>query len=433
MKHDQEFDIAIVGNSLSARIAAALLAKNGQRILLVGNPVREEPGWSFSSVFIEYLLGALGGRSCFVAPSAFQVISPGSRVTIHSERPLANELKRELGATAGHQVETFLTGLQERGQRIDQMFWANQGLPWPGLKGRVRFRLLAIREKTAVAELNEPLHAMLTAFDGLSREFLKNLFQGLSLRHEKFLTMGEATLLWSQAVRPENLCEKEFNLLLKKRFEQFHGRAETLQSLEKLDFKGSGFIGGHISGKGHFKARSLLIGHLATTRHLFPEKGFKWPAAPEVCQYRTSNLRGQLSDLLAGQVIIGAATPLRLSICEEGDATIAAISSVERLQPQALQNILEPALPFASFLITATGSQVQSPPPEAMARLPIPGGLPPVLPLGRNVFCADSSLLFPGMGPAVGALLAWTLLNRLGAVPGRERNQASRRLSDYTG
>lgn len=415
MKHSREFDIAIAGNSLAARIVAALLAKNGCRTLLFENPTQEEPGWSFSSTFIENLLGALGGRSCFTQPLPFQVISPRSRITLHSETPIEAELKREFGSASGTLVTSFLDNLQEKGQKINQLLWHNHGLPWQGINAHFRFRLRGIRKKILIPELTESLQAAIDGFDPLAKEFLNSLFQGLSLRRAERLTLGEAALLWAQAVRPENLSGSELNTLLQKRFEQFHGQKESLEDLESLDFKGQNFIGGQIRAKGAFRAKHLLIGDLTSTRRLLPENMLTLPITPEIFHYKTSDLQGQLSDLLADQVILGSTTPLRFSTFKDKDATIAAISSAAHFQTKDLKRILEPALPFANFQITTAEKEVGSPLEKTGGKMGQGPLVSASLRFSRNVFCADNSLLFPGMGPAGSALLGWTLVNRLGS------------------
>ncbi|PLX78720.1 MAG: hypothetical protein C0614_08395, partial [Desulfuromonas sp.] len=61
----RQYDIAVIGGTLSARIAAALLAKSGQRVLFVRQREATAPTWFHSSLFLQNLLGLLGGRSCF--------------------------------------------------------------------------------------------------------------------------------------------------------------------------------------------------------------------------------------------------------------------------------------------------------------------------------------------------------------------------------
>ena len=426
MIHNAEFDIAIAGNSLSARIASALLAKNGYRILLLEDSLHVDFSWAFSSVFIENVLATLGGRSCFTNPSPFQVISPRSRITLNSDNSVETELKREFGERSGTQVSRFLAELQEKGQKINQLLWLNQGLPWSGLKARCRFRFLSIRQRIPIPELKSSLQPRIDAFDPLAREFLKSLFEGLSLCPLETLSMGEAALLWTQAIRPENLSRTEFDTLLSKRFEQFHGHSESLQNLEKLDFQNQRFIGGQLRDRGAFTAKYLLVGRLHSIRHLFPANGPPLPESTRLLQFKTNDLQGQVSGLLANQVIVGGAAPLRFSTCKEQEATIAAIQAAEFRSAEEMQALLEPALPFAQFEVTSMEETLEVPHEEISSERSAVALLSTPLQFGRNVFCADSSVFCPGMGPAGGALLAWTLANRFGAGLSKDGNRPNR-------
>ena len=63
----------------------------------------------------------------------------------------------------------------------------------------------------------------------------------------------------------------------------------------------------------------------------------------------TNDLQGQLSSLLANQVIMGGTIPLRFSTYKEQEATIAAIQSAEYRSAEEIRNFLQPALPFAKY------------------------------------------------------------------------------------
>lgn len=408
----RQFDIAIVGHSLSSAITAALLAKNGLKIIRLGTPDGLETGWSFSSLFLEKLLGLLGGRSCFTSPAPFQVLSKHSRVTIHNEISIQEELSREFGAEAAT-ANALLGQLLDSGTRLNLLLWENLGLPWPELASQVRFRYHCMRHKLSSADLTAPLKCRLDSLESGPREFLTNLFQGLSLRPLEGLTLADASLLWSQANRPENVSEPEFFRLLDKRFEQFHGTSEILEDLESLEFKGDTFIEGKIKGRGGFRASHLLIGHLACAAKWVPARLMPATAHTALSRYTTSDLDGRVSPLLADQVIIGAPVPLRLSLAKGPMATTGSIICPASVPLSDLKGILEVALPFASYELKAAPPFADNPGQDKPAP-PRPQGLSAFgLQLGRNILCADSGIMYPGMAAAGGALLGWTLLNRL--------------------
>ena len=412
--NSRQFDIAILGNTLSARIAAALLAKNGQKVILFAEPAAPEPNWFFSSIFLEKLLGSLGGRACFTSPRPFQVISPSSRVTVHGAATLEEELAREFGRVSVDLL-AMLDSLRELGGRLNELLWENKGLPWPGLKDSVRFRSLCLRRNISRAGLDLPLQTKLDAFAPQPREFLTNLFQGLSLLPIEVLSVAEGAQIWTHACRQENLAEPDFSTLLEKRLLQFHGVVESPEKLEKLDFRGTTFTGGQIRDRGAFQARWLLIGDDLTGRGLLPETLRAGPERPAVSNVETTGLDRQISPLLEKQVIVGGEHPMRLSLDENGAGKVSAYGVVSE---QSFRRQLEPALPFASYGLKPRTGSVSRPPGERGRQSA--GLFSLSLILGGNVLSADSSALVPALGPPGAGLLGWTLANRLGTV-GKEK------------
>lgn len=417
----RQFDIAVIGDTLSARMSATLLAKNGLSVIQFGTSGPSRTNWLFSSIFLEKLLGALGGRSCFTNPTPIQVISPHSRVNIHQEVPIEAELTREFGDDAAA-LNLFLDSLLETGSNLNALLWNNGGLPWPGLKSQGRFRYYCLRRKLSTRELDIPLTEQLNAFAPACREFLINLFQGLSLRLIDDLTLADATLLWTQANRPESLAEVEFNSLLEKRFEQFHGLSESLDQLEKIAVRSNEFISGHIKERGEFQAKVLLIGDLHAASQFQTLQEILPLSATGISHPSTSDLTGQLSPLLAKRVIIGDKQPLRIAFQEEDGRTVGEIDVAGNRQISELTAALEPILPFATYDLSATETPALSEMTEPPS--PVNSGLfTRPIQFGKNLFCVDSSLLYPGMPAAGGSLLAWSLLNRFvsSEVTGKSR------------
>lgn len=407
----RQFDIAIIGNSLSARIAATLLAKNGQRIILFGERTNPDPAWFLSSIFLEKLLGTLGGRACFTSPRPFQVLSSSSRLTIHGNMPLEEEFIREFGNDAS-EVIALLDHLRELGSSLNQLLWDNKGLPWPGIKSSAQFRYLCMRRKLSAGELEAPLQEKLRSFTAGPQEFLTNLFQGLSLLPIDQLTLADGALIWTHASRPENLAEPEFSNLLDKRFEQFHGVLENLEDLDKLDFEGSTFNGGLIRERGAFQAKWLLIGDTSINKSLLSAVQKFMPERSAVTTFTAGNLDGQVSPLLEEQVIIGGKHPLRINLVTSETEISCKVAAAGVLSELQLRQHLEAVLPFAAYDVKlqlepdnrSTANQIKQ--TTSLFSLPIK--------MGSNVFCADSSALTPGLGAPGAALLGWTLANRLG-------------------
>ena len=408
----KHYNIAIIGGSLSARIAAALLAKQGNKVLFLRNREARAPAWFHSSIFLEKLLGVLGGRSCFIAQRPIQVFSEKSRLTLSNDIPIEDELTREFGTT-GATVGRWLSELHNQGNRLEELFWENGGLPWPSLKTTGQFKLLSLRRRVRWQELDQPVSQTITPFPEQAREFLTDLLQGLSLTKTTELSYARAAMLWAQALRPENLIEPDFSRMLNKRFEQFHGAKGQLDDLESLDFNGSRWTGGKLKSGGRFTADNFLLGDKQWLAK-FTSRGTKRlpiPQPPVVC--KTSDLTGQLSPLLATRIICGGPLPLRLAIEEHNEELQGLALSTPEATESQIRSQLEPILPFAKYQLSVEEPALTTTMVAQSDSIPLPlTNLP--LRIEKNLYCADRTVLLPEMGAAGAALLGWTLAENLG-------------------
>jgi hypothetical protein len=409
---NKHYDIAIIGNSLAARIAAALLAKRGSKVLFLCHSEATASAWFHSSIFLEKLLGILGGRSCFVTQQPIQVLSRNARVTLCNDVPLDRELSREFGK-AGSAVSGWLDRLASQGDQLEKILWENGGLPWPSLKATSRFKLLCMRRKVSWSDLDAPVKTSMDQLPKSALVFVIDLLQGLSLKKIDELSRAQAALLWAQATRPENLKEPDFSELLSKRFDQFHGLKAALKNLSQLDFDGSCWTGGHLKDGGQFSANVFLLGDIRWIDRFAAGKTADLPAPPALTKYRTGSLSGQLSPLLASQVICGGDIPLRLAIEQnKEDHVYGLLASGGATNGQQLRRQLEPVLPFARYELVEDGIQVEEHPRQASAQQPQKlANLP--LRIGTNLYCADNYGMLPEMGAAGAALLGWTLAENI--------------------
>ena len=407
----KHYDIAIVGGSLSARIAAALLAKQGSKVLFLRYQEATASAWFHSSLFLEKLLGILGGRSCFVAQKPIQVLSRKARVTLDNDIPLDLELNREFGPD-GPALCRWLESLRIRGNQLENLLWENGGLPWPSFKTTTGFKLLSIRRKVNWAELDAAVTNAMAQLPAKTIDFVTDLLQGLAVKRVDELTLAQAALLWAQAIRPENLKEPDFSDLLAKRFDQFHGLKENLDDLEQIHFTGSRWTGGSLKGGREFTASTFLLGNAHWVERFKAGKVAALPTPHAPIGHTTSDLTGQLSPLLATRVICGGEMPLRLAIEEESSQRLGLVLSAGELTEAQLRKQLEPVLPFAKYALSATATAPASPSApstpqqrQQLRRL--------ALRIGSNLYCADSNVLLPEMGASGAALLGWTLAGNL--------------------
>jgi hypothetical protein len=412
--NSKHFDVAIIGESLAARIAAALLAKLGSRVLLLSHPEPSASTWFHSSLFLEKILGILGGRDCFVAQQQIQVLSCKARITLSNDIPLDVELNREFGES-GPAITHWLQQLEDLGNQLESLFWENGGLPWPTFKAAARFRLLCLRRKVNLKHLDKPITQTLEQLPRCATGFITDLLQGLAMVRIEQLSRDRASLVWAQAMRPENLKQADFCQLLNKRFDQFHGRRAPLEELEGLEYNGSRCTGGKFKGGPHFTATHFLIGDTEWFDRFAPAKVEKPPRSTRLTRLMTSNLKGHLSPLLATRIICGGEVPLRLAIEQEGDRLIGHVTSTGESNQAQLREQLNPVLPFVRYQFSETSGLLDQqdgrsllPRPQQLTRLP--------LHLGANLYCADNDLLLAEIGSGGAALLGWTLAEELAGM-----------------
>ena len=410
----KHYDIAIVGGSLAAQITAALLVKQGGKVLFLSETGMKAPTWFHSSLFLEKTLGMLGGRSCFMAQRPIQIFSEKSRLTVSNDIFLDQELQREFGAS-GPAINGWLAGLQEQGQRLEELFWENGGLPWPSFKAKTRFKLLCVRSRLNLSVLERPITVQLSGFADQEKNFLTDLLQGLSLIPVENLTTARAAILWAQAQRPENVRGTEFSQTLEKRFDQFHGARAQLEDLKPFEFDGSQWTGGQLVSGGRFSADKFLLGDLRQAGLFAAGEPLTIPSSPVRAAWQTDNLAGQLSMLLGTRVICGGRLPLRMAIEQADEQLHGLIHSTENATDDEIRRQLGPVLPFAKYRLDVLGrEQVPTPQAERQKAMPL-ASLP--LRAASNLYWADNTVLLPEMDGAGAALLAWTIVANLRRQP----------------
>jgi glycine/D-amino acid oxidase-like deaminating enzyme len=408
----KHYDIVIIGGSVAARIAAALLAKQGNKVLFLRNREAKAPAWFHSSIFLEKLLGVLGGRACFVAQQPIQVISEKARVTLSSDVELEKELSREFGDD-GAAVYRWLEELRLQGIKLEEFFWETGGLPWPSLKAKGHLKFLSLKRRINWHELEAPVSQSIERFGEATKRFLTDLLQGLSSTRVTQLSYSRAAMLWAQALRPENLKEPEFSEMLNKRFEQFHGAKGQIDDLNSLDYNGSRWTGGQFMTGGSFTADNFLLGDKQWINTFAPLESSRLPLPESPVVYRTSNLAGQLSPLLGSRIICGGELPMRMAIEEQDEELLGQIVSDARSSESLVRLQMEAILPFAKYRFTKGCLPLKTETSNNGERAVKPLASLPIR-IDKNLYCADRTVLLPEMGAAGAALLGWTLAENLG-------------------
>lgn len=395
------FDLVIVGDSLAARMAAALLAKHGRRLLRFPLPAPRETWWH-SSLFVDRLLAALGGRACFATCRPVQVISARARVTLHPDVPLADELGREFG-TGAAAVGQLLGQLEQLARPLEEALWEHGGLPKAEFADRARWRWLTLRRKLPLAALGAPLTERVNVLAEAPRDWARTLFQGLSLRPLEELSVADGALLWSGVRHPEGIAADDLVALLNKRYEQFHGTEADPDALESLEY-GGGQWNGSLRGS-RFQAQQLLIAGTAGRLPKGLQAGPHIAATPRL--YATTDLGNRVSTLLAPRVIVGGDLPLRLTLSSDANGRCAWIGSSRQGDEALIRRQLAPVLPFAHYDLQAFDPPDAASPPAAATLFACP------LEHGSHAWRADERELLPHLGLHGAALIAWSLVRRI--------------------
>lgn len=410
------FDILVLGSSPAARMAAALCAKGGRKVLLLDSdhPAPAAP-WCHASLHLERLLETLGGRACLRPTPAFQIHSGNSRLTVHGRQSLAAELLRECRQEQP-QILRLLAGLQRQGKQLEELLLRGHGLPLTGWRSRIRFQWQLLRSGQLPSHLRKPLSQSLSPLGSSARGALETLFSGLALTSIPELTTAEAALLWHCASRIEALHWEPFNDLLSKRFEQFHGKTELATGLKQIKQRSNHRFEFTLKGHPAATATWLLLGDNQIANQLPAD--MVPPRAAVPCQQRFAAMfsLGQPSALLAPGVLLDQPRGLRLALPSgPGDPLrIEAGSSPATDSAQILLRV-EAAFPFTELAVVANASDSSTPLKGSAAktrRQPFPGARGSVNQAPGLLWCDGQSLL-PHLGLPGEAILGTTVANYL--------------------
>jgi hypothetical protein len=396
----RHYDLIVLGESLAGQIAAALLARGGRRVLLLGEKTGDGDGAPFPAcLHLQRVLEQLDGRACLRPSPPRQVLSGSIRLTLHGSTPLPDELQREFGADAAR-VARLLTKLQRVGLGLEAALQQSGGLPLGGFGSRWRFAWRRLRRGLTRRALARPLDRHLQGLGSESRAALAALFAGLALLPPGRLSTAEAALLWSAVATGPGVDPAELAALLQKRFPQFRGERGALAELESVD-GGKGRIGSiALTGGIRCTADTFLLASAAAADH-FPVR-HPVPAgqtAPGCVAY----LAGGVSPLLAPAITLGGAPVLQLRLTPEGERHRLHVSTLRGTPPPTAEEIeerLAALFPFAAVDLVAVpatpAATVKTAPSRGARSFPGAAG---VLPIGPNLLLCSGDAILPGLGP----------------------------------
>lgn len=408
------FDAVILGDSLAGRIAAALLARGGGRLLVL-RPAQASvpPRWCFSSLLLERILDQLDGRAVLTKPQRFQFLAGPERLDVHGRHPFAEEVRREFPAAAGEILATT-ADLTSFGEKLAQHLWDSGGLPLQGAAARMRFFARGLRRGLTAGRLYESLADRLGELESTeAANFLAGLLPALALTDGERLSLGEAALLWHGVMRPTSASPTGLYELLARRYQQFHGQEEDLNRFESLQTSARGPLRLQLRGGKQVTAGSLLLADASTSDRL--PAPLQAAVAGGSSSIPPISLGDKVSPVLAELLVLAGAPPLRLTLSGPTENRQLLVESSRELAPAEVRQRLQDLFPFATL-----GDQLGvglTPAPESE------GGLrraPRRIVAAPNIFACSAAVL-PALGSIgevlTGLSIASVVQQRLKSAP----------------
>jgi len=412
------YDVIALGSSRATRIALTLLAKRGWRTLVLDEAGPAASVQPLSSLHLDRLLENLVSASTKCSPPPFQLISEDIRIDFNGAAPLKEELAREF-PEASERIGEFLTDLKSLGNALEESLFDSGGLPSLGIASRLRFSRQLFKKRLTSRKLNKPLDKALEELgDGKVTEAMATLFAGLALVPHETLSVAEAALLWHWATRPGGISPAELDEILENRYRQFRGAQEKLSRLQEFMTEGGRPVGIVLKGGHECTARHYLIGS-ATALPLLPAFLCDRLKAPETAS-RTlhAELTGDISPLLAPEVIQAAPFPLRLTFAPSPGNTSCTVQYAAPLQEKAPseQEIiarLAQVLPFCTINFAGEDLLEHSDDPAGKtAAKAFPAGASPIR-CGRQSLLCSETMVLPHLGTLGGVILGLSTANYL--------------------
>lgn len=314
------YDVIFIGESLASRIAAALLARKGKRLLVFRDGTTMQQ-WLFGSPLLDEVLARLGSRRSAEHATHLQVITTNSRLDLRGPESLAEELEREFPRTHP-ELSRELSELFALGARLEEKLRnrARQALAG-GLARSIR--LLNFQSYGGT----DSFAKCLADFGEIEQRFLTTLFEGLACAPAENISRTEAALLWRQVMQPLHMSVEELESFLDQRFEQFHGSRAGVDEVREFSRAGRLF---EIQTRSGASCRSpfVVFGNSAQ-RNRFLQTDY----ASAQYQRLTCQIHGRTSPLLARRVLLSGAPALRLTLENGNDDSSSCRVDMPRRRP----------------------------------------------------------------------------------------------------
>lgn len=213
--------IIILGSSLGARLAAVLLARQGQSVLHVCPTGDAVDSLESAPPLLIRFLDLLDARTCLRPAQATAVLTPASRIELHGSVSLKDELHRELGSAATDLMR-YLDKLEETSNKLTEYFWDNEGVPL-SLAQRMLLPALLLRHGLSSTRLKRTAADSTQLLSAEANSLLQCCFSAHCQAPFDRLTFVETALIWAELNSPQEIAVSALDELLVNRFKTAGG------------------------------------------------------------------------------------------------------------------------------------------------------------------------------------------------------------------
>jgi hypothetical protein len=221
--------IIILGSSLGARLAAVLLARQGQKVLHLCPPGEPAVSWEYAPPLLVRFLDLLDARTCLRPARPQATLTPHTRLELHGAVDLRDELQREFAASRDSILQ-FLNSLTQTAQKLTDFFWESEGVP-NTLGQRILLPAQLLRHGLSRSQLKRSAAEVASVrLEAEAQAWLETCVCGHTMIPLTQLSYAELALVWAELSNPQEISVSAFNDLLVNRLRKAGGNYLQIES-----------------------------------------------------------------------------------------------------------------------------------------------------------------------------------------------------------